>query len=88
MKKKKEIEKDNKHASFNNKKKNLVPFKRKVKEKDIDYKNPTFLMKFLGKRNSILSKKYTHLSSRLQRKVAQEIKKSRIVGLMKYTDRQ
>lgn len=55
--------------------------------KDIDYKNPKLLQKFLGKRHSILSKKYTGVSSKVQRKITNEIKKARIMGLLKYTDR-
>lgn len=55
--------------------------------KDIDYKNPKLLQKFLGKRFAILSKKYTGVNSKMQRKITTEIKKARIMGLLKYTDR-
>ena len=55
--------------------------------KDIDYKNFKLLQNFLGKRFDILSKKYTGVSSKMQRKLTTEIKKARTVGLLKYTDR-
>lgn len=55
--------------------------------KDIDYKNFKLLQNFLGKRYDIVSKKFTGVSSKMQRKITTEIKKARTVGLLKYTDR-
>jgi small subunit ribosomal protein S18 len=61
--------------------------KRPVRSVEIDYKNVGLLSTFMGKRNQILPKKYTKLTSAMQRKVTKEIKKARQVGLLKYTDR-
>lgn len=58
-----------------------------VTEEQIDYKNFSILRNFLGSRHQIIPRKYTKLNARLQRKLSNEIKKSRQMGLLKYTDR-
>lgn len=54
---------------------------------EIDYKNIKVLQRFVGKRNQIIPRKYTKVSAKVQRKIASEVKKARIVGLLKYTER-
>lgn len=54
---------------------------------EIDYKNIALLKTYMGRRNQILPKKYTKLTTKMQRKLALEIKKARQMGLLKYTER-
>lgn len=53
----------------------------------IDYKNPEFLKKFLTNRYKILPKKLSRISAKTQRKLENEIKKARLMGLLPFTDR-
>lgn len=53
----------------------------------IDYKNVALLSTYVGRRNQILPKKYTKLTTKMQRKLSLEIKKARQMGLLKYTER-
>ena len=55
--------------------------------KDIDYKNVSVLKRFIGIREQILGRTVTRLSAKKQRKLQKEIKKSRIMGLLPFTDR-
>ena len=52
-----------------------------------DYKDVLVLKRFINDRGKILSKKYSGLSAKYQRLVSKEIKKSRFMGLLQYTDR-
>lgn len=54
---------------------------------EINYKNIALLKTYMGRRNQILPKKYTKLTTKTQRKLALEIKKARQMGLLKYTER-
>ena len=58
-----------------------------VQEKNIDYKRPEILKKFMDSRWKILSRKITGLSAKKQRKLQTEIKKARIMGILPFTDR-
>ena len=58
-----------------------------VKIGQIDYKNPILLSKFLSSRKKILPRKVSGLSAMAQRKLGDEIKKARIMGLLPFTDR-
>jgi len=75
------------------KQKRLKPRKRYIDigEKpriiDIDYKNVTLLKKFVSDRYKIYPKKLTRVSAKVQRKLTAEIKKSRIMGLLPFTER-
>jgi|GEM_PF-4023643 len=53
----------------------------------IDYKNVALLKTYMGRRNQILPKRYTKLTTKIQRKLSLEIKKARQMGLLKYTER-
>jgi len=64
-----------------------VKLEIKLSLRDINYKNVGLLQKYLNSRFKILPRKYTKLSSKLQRRLAQEIKKARNMALLKYTDR-
>lgn len=57
-----------------------------IKLKDIDYKNVEVLKKFLSPRYKILSREISGLNAKMQRKLSQEVKKSRIMGLLPFTD--
>ena len=48
----------------------------------IDYKNIKLLRKYLTENNKILSSKITSVSQGSQRKLAAEIKKAKILGLI------
>ena len=48
----------------------------------IDYKNIKLLKKYLTENNKILSSKITSVSQGSQRKLAAEIKKAKILGLI------
>lgn len=62
-------------------------FDTNISIKEIDYKNVTLLKKFLGPRKKILPQSVTKLASKQQRKLKMEIRKSRIMGLLPFTDR-
>ena len=57
------------------------PFSKKNAE-TIDYKNTKLLKKYLTENNKILSSKITSVSQSSQRKLAAEIKKAKILGLI------
>ena len=52
--------------------------------KYIDYKDANFLLKFVNDQGKILPRRLTGTSLKFQRKVAQAVKRSRIIGLMPY----
>lgn len=58
-----------------------------VNTSDIDYKKPEVLRQFMSSRFKIYPRKISGLSAKKQRKLQLEVKKSRIVGLLPFTDR-
>ena len=48
----------------------------------INYKNPSFLERFLNDRGKILSKRLTGITSKQQRKVTEAIKLARFLALL------
>lgn len=56
-----------------------------VKMNEIDYKNVSQLSRFLDRRGRILSRRKTRVSAKLQRKVAQAVKRARHLALLPYT---
>jgi small subunit ribosomal protein S18 len=52
--------------------------------KYIDYKDATFLMKFVNEQGKVLPRRLTGTSLKFQRKVGQAIKRSRHLALMPY----
>ncbi|MBP6385311.1 MAG: 30S ribosomal protein S18 [Pseudarcicella sp.] len=52
--------------------------------KYIDYKNPDYLLKLVNEQGRILPRRITGTSLKFQRKVAQAIKRARILALMPY----
>jgi small subunit ribosomal protein S18 len=56
--------------------------KRKIET--IDYKESTFLKSFLSERNKILPAKRTGTCGRHQRKLAQAIKRARLLALLPF----
>jgi small subunit ribosomal protein S18 len=52
--------------------------------KYIDYKDATFLTKFVNEQGKILPRRVTGTSVKFQRKVAQAVKRSRHLALMPY----
>ncbi|NCT55295.1 30S ribosomal protein S18 [bacterium] len=58
-----------------------------VTSEQIDYKDHKLLRNFFGSRNQIVPRRYSKLTSKLQRKLANEVKKARTMGLLKYTER-
>ncbi|MBQ7222609.1 MAG: 30S ribosomal protein S18 [Bacteroidales bacterium] len=65
------------------KKKKYCRFK-KAGIKYVDYKDPEFLKKFLNEQGKILPRRITGTSLKLQRKVAQAIKRARHLALLPY----
>jgi len=57
---------------------------KKMRIKYIDYKDPDFLMRFVNEQGKILPRRVTGTSVKYQRKVAQAIKRARILSLMPY----
>jgi ribosomal protein S18 len=59
-----------------------------VKASDVDYKNIALLSRFLDRRGRILSRRKTRVSAKVQRRVAQAIKRARHLALLPYTSDQ
>ncbi len=57
---------------------------KKAGIKDIDYKDPDFLLKFLNEQGKILPRRLTGNSLKYQRKVSQAIKRARQLALLPY----
>jgi len=60
---------------------------KKVSVTLINYKKPEILKNFMDSRMKVLSQKITGLSAKAQRQLKTEVKKSRIMGLLPFTDR-
>jgi small subunit ribosomal protein S18 len=56
-------------------------------EEPLDYKNVAYLSKFLSPNGRIQGRKRTGFSGQNQRKLAEAIKRSRIVGLLPFVGR-
>ena len=52
--------------------------------KYIDYKDATFLLKFVNEQGKILPRRLTGTSLKFQRKVAQAVKRARHIALLPY----
>lgn len=59
-----------------------------VKPSEVDYKNVALLSRFLDRRGRILSRRKTRVSAKVQRRVAQAIKRARHLALLPYTSDQ
>ena len=57
---------------------------KKIGIKYIDYKDATFLVKFVNEQGKILPRRLTGTSLKYQRKVGQAIKRARHIALMPY----
>ena len=57
---------------------------KKSKIKFIDYKDATFLRKFLNEQGKILPRRLTGTSLKFQRKVGQAVKRARHLALLPY----
>jgi len=55
--------------------------------KDVDYKDPQLLRRFLSSYLKILPKKRTGVCSKHQRKLATSIKRARIIALLPFVPR-
>ena len=65
------------------KKKKYCRFK-KAGIKYVDYKDAEFLKKFLNEQGKILPRRLTGTSLKFQKKVAQAIKRARLIALLPY----
>lgn len=65
------------------KKKKYCRFK-KSGIKYIDYKDATFLLKFVNEQGKLLPRRLTGTSLKFQRKVSQAVKRARHIALMPY----
>lgn len=63
---------------------NKYCFFKKNNIKYIDFKNPSFLMKFLNERGEILPRRITGTSKKFQNKLKRAIKKCKHIGLLPY----
>lgn len=52
--------------------------------KYIDYKDASFLLKFINDQGKVLPRRLTGTSLKYQRKVAQAVKRARHIGLLPY----
>lgn len=52
--------------------------------REIDYKNASFLAKFISERGKILASRTSGTSTKYQKMIAREIKKARSVALLPY----
>lgn len=59
-----------------------------VKPSDVDYKNIALLSRFLDRRGRILSRRKTRVTAKVQRRVAQSVKRARHLALLPYTSDQ
>jgi small subunit ribosomal protein S18 len=57
------------------------------KQNYIDYKNTTLLQRFISSFGKIVARKRSGLCSQHQRKVALEVKRSRIMGLLPFVQK-
>ena len=57
------------------------------KKKVIDYKDPDTLKTFISENGKIMSSRYTRLTAKEQRKLNKAIKRSRLIGLLPFTDK-
>lgn len=53
----------------------------------IDYKDPETLERFISRTGKILPRRMTGATARIQRKIASEIKRARMIGLLPFTKR-
>ncbi|MBU41898.1 MAG: 30S ribosomal protein S18 [Spirochaetaceae bacterium] len=53
----------------------------------IDYKNPETLERFISKTGKILPRRMTGATARVQRKIAREIKRARMINLLPFSKR-
>lgn len=53
--------------------------------KYVDYKNPTFLLKFINTQGKILPRKVTGTSLKYQKRVAKAIKRARHLAILPFT---
>lgn len=53
----------------------------------IDYKNPETLERFISKTGKILPRRMTGATARVQRKIAREIKRARMINLLPFAKR-
>ena len=53
----------------------------------IDYKNPETLERFVSKTGKILPRRMTGATARVQRKIAREIKRARMINLLPFSKR-
>ena len=56
-----------------------------LRPNDIDDKNVTQISRFLDRRGRILSRRKTRVSAKVQRKIAQAVKRARHLALIPYT---
>ncbi|WP_041192858.1 30S ribosomal protein S18 [Candidatus Karelsulcia muelleri] len=63
---------------------NKYCFFKKNNIKYIDFKNPSFLIKFLNERGEILPRRITGTSKKFQNKLKRAIKKCKHIGLLPY----
>ncbi len=57
---------------------------KKMGIKYIDYKDASFLLKFVNEQGKLLPRRLTGTSLKYQRKVSQAVKRARHLGLMPY----
>jgi len=53
--------------------------------KYIDYKDPDFLLKFINEQGKILPRRLTGTSWKFQTKVAQAVKRARLIAVLPFT---
>lgn len=54
-------------------------------DKEIDYKDPGTLERYIDRRGKLLPKSFTGTCAKHQREIAREVKRSRILALLPFT---
>jgi len=54
---------------------------------EVDYKNPELVKKFMSGQGKIIDPKFTGTCAKHQRRLAEAVKRSRIMGLVPFTRR-
>lgn len=70
----------------------MAEFYRKKKKicqmcagKDVNYKNPEILRKYINEKGKILPRRVTGACSKHQRYIAREVKRARMIALLPFT---
>lgn len=85
-----QVEQEGGDSFLDRKKHQKTRYKKRVldtRNLTIDYKDPETLERFISRTGKILPRRMTGATARIQRKIASEIKRARMIGLLPFTKR-